>query len=424
MKRKTWFVAGATVVMLALALAWAFAPRPVEVELAPVTQGRFEITIDEDGKTRLADRYVVSAPLAGRLARITLKEGDAVAVDTPLALLSSVLPALLDERTLRELQARIEGAQDNVSRAGSRSARAQVSLEQAKNEVRRSEQLAQQGFIAPIKVETDRLATLGAQREVETAAAERRMAAHDLEQTRAALSAVRQPTSGTGQRGFTVRAPAAGRVLRVLQTSEGAVALGTPLLELGDTRRLEVVAELLTTDALAAQPGSRVMVERWGGPATLEGRVRSVEPAAFTKVSALGVEEQRVRVLIDITSPQPEWQALGDGYRVSVRIVTLAEAKAVQVPVSAVFPLPAVAGAGAAGAADAGKAGDINGAAAAARFAVFIAHDGRARQVSVVLGGRNGGEAWIRSGVTPGQQVIVYPPATVKDGLRVAARKP
>ena len=250
------------------------------------------------------------------------------------------------------------------------------------------------------------------------------MAAHDLEQTRAALSAVRQPTSGTGQRGFTVRAPAAGRVLRVLQTSEGAVALGTPLLELGDTRRLEVVAELLTTDALAAQPGSRVMVERWGGPATLEGRVRSVEPAAFTKVSALGVEEQRVRVLIDITSPQPEWQALGDGYRVSVRIVTLAEAKAVQVPVSAVFPLPAVAGAGAAGAADAGKAGDINGAAAAARFAVFIAHDGRARQVSVVLGGRNGGEAWIRSGVTPGQQVIVYPPATVKDGLRVAARKP
>ena len=179
MKRKTWFVAGATVVMLALALAWAFAPRPVEVELAPVTQGRFEITIDEDGKTRLADRYVVSAPLAGRLARITLKEGDAVAVDTPLALLSSVLPALLDERTLRELQARIEGAQDNVSRAGSRSARAQVSLEQAKNEVRRSEQLVQQGFIAPIKVETDRLTTLGAQREVEAAAAERRMAAHE-----------------------------------------------------------------------------------------------------------------------------------------------------------------------------------------------------------------------------------------------------
>ena len=186
-----------------------------------------------------------------------------------------------------------------------------------------------------------------------------------------------------------------------------------------------------TTDALAARTGICVVIERWGGPATLGGRVRSVEPATFTKVSALGVEEQRVRVLIDITSPQPEWQALGDGYRVSVRIVTLAEAKAVQVPVSAVFPLPAVAGADAAdaakpsSAANAAGAGNNNGsAAAAARFAVFVADNGRARRVPVLLGGRNGNEAWIRSGVTPGQQVIVYPPATVKDGLWVAARKP
>ena len=416
MKHRTWIIAGATVVALALALAWAFAPRPVEVEMASVTLGHFETTIDEDGKTRLADRYVVSAPLAGRLARITLKEGDAVAVDTPLALLSPVLPAMLDERTLRELQARVESAQDNVSRAGSRIARAQVSLDQAKNEVRRSEQLAQQGFIAPIKVETDRLSTLGAQREVEAAAAERRMAAHELEQTQAALGAVRQPATGAGTRSnksaFTVRAPSAGRVLRVLQTSEGAVALGTPLLELGDTHRREIVAELLTTDALVARPGGRVMIERWGGPTALEGRVRSVEPAAFTKVSALGVEEQRVRVLIDITSPQPEWQALGDGYRVSVRIVTLTEAKAVQVPVSAVFPLPAE-----------GTGNANGGPATAPRYAVFIADGGRARQVPVVLGARNGSAAWIRSGLVPGQQVIVYPPATVRDGVRVTARK-
>ena len=416
MKRKTWLVSGAAVLTLALALAWAFAPRPVEVELAPVTQGRFETTIDEDGKTRLADRYLISAPLAGRLARITLKEGDVVAVDTPLAVLSSVLPTMLDERTRRELQARIESAQDNVTRAGSRIARAQVSLDQAKNEVRRSEQLAQQGFIATIKVETDRLATLGAQREVESAAAERRMAAHELEQTQAALGAVRQPAAGAGdganKSGFTVRAPSAGRVLRVLQTSEGAVALGTPLLELGDTQRMEVVAELLTTDALAARTGSRVVIERWGGPTTLEGRVRSVEPAAFTKVSALGVEEQRVRVLIDITSPHPEWQALGDGYRVSVRIITLAEGNAVQVPASAVFPLPA----------DAADATD-GAPATAPRFAVFLSDGGRARLVRVVLGARNGSAAWIRSGLLSGQQVIVYPPATVRDGVRVAARK-
>ena len=411
MKRKTWLVAAATVVV-ALAVAWAFAPRPVAVELAPVTQGRFETTIDEDGKTRLADRYVISAPLAGRLARITLKEGDAVDADMPLALLSSVLPAMRDERTLRELQARVESADDTVQRAAARSARAQVSLDQAKNEVRRSEQLAQQGFIAAARLDADRLTSLGAQREVEAAAAERRIAAHDLEQSRAALGATREPAAGAGQRAFTVRAPSAGRVLRVLQTSEGAVALGTPLLELGDTRRMEIVAELLTTDALAALPGSRVMVERWGGPADLQGRVRSVEPAAFTKVSALGVEEQRVRVLIDITSPQTEWQALGDGYRVSVRIVTLAEDRAIQVPVSAVFPLPADA------------AGDTNGGpAAAARYAVFVADGGRARQVPVVLGARNGSAAWIRSGLAPGEQVIVYPPATVRSSVRIAARK-
>ena len=426
MKKKTWLMAIGSTAVLVLGLVWAFAPRPLAVELAPVVLGHFETTIDEDGKTRLTDRYVVSAPLAGRLARITLKEGDAVSVDMPLAQLSSVLPSMLDERTLREFRARAEGAQDNVSRAGSRIARAQVSLDQAKNEVRRSEPLAQQGFVASIKVEEDRLNTAGAQRELEAAAAERRMAVHELEQTQAAISAVQPPavsagtntgteagsTAGSGKGSFTVRAPSAGRVLRVLQTSEGAAALGTPLIEIGDTHQMEIIAELLTTDALVARPGSRVMIERWGGPTTLDGRVRSVEPAAFTKVSALGVEEQRVRVVIEITSPQALWQAFGDGYRVSVRIVTMAEDKAVQVPVSAVFPLPAE------------NSESANGRPPTApRFAVFVADAGRARQVPVQLGARNGSAAWIRSGLAPGHQVIVYPPATVKDGQRVAARK-
>ncbi|MEZ5639388.1 MAG: HlyD family efflux transporter periplasmic adaptor subunit [Burkholderiaceae bacterium] len=412
MKRKTWFMFAAGVALLVLLLAWALAPRPVEVELAPVTQGLFETTIDEDGKTRLADRYVVSAPLAGRLERITLKEGDAVAADAPLAHLLPVLPAMLDERSLREVQARVASAQDNVARAGVRIARAQVALEQVRNDARRNAQLAQQGFIAPARLESDRLAVVAAEREVESAAAERRMATHDLEQARAALGVVRQGAAGAGQARFTVRAPVAGQVLRVLQASEATVALGTPLLELGDTGQLEVVAELLTTDALAARPGSRVLIERWGGPGTLEGRVRSVEPAAFTKVSALGVEEQRVRVVIDLISPRAQWQALGDAYRVSVRIVTLSEENAVQVPVSAVFPLPA--GAAASGAAAPAEA---------ASHAVFVVDAGRARQVPVQLGGRNGSMAWIRSGLQPGSQVIVYPPAAVREGVRVRARK-
>ena len=412
MKRKTWFMFAASVALLALLLAWALAPRPVEVELAPVTRGLFETTIDEDGKTRLADRYVVSAPLAGRLERITLKEGDAVVAGAPLAHLLPVLPAMLDERSQREVQARVASAQDNVARAGVRIARAQVAVEQVRNDAQRNAQLAQQGFIAPARLEADRLAVLAAEREVESATAERRMATHDLEQARAALGVVRQGATGAGQGRFTVRAPVAGQVLRVLQASEATVALGTPLLELGDTGNLEVVAELLTTDALAARPGSRVLIERWGGPGTLEGRVRSVEPAAFTKVSALGVEEQRVRVVIDLTSPRSQWQALGDAYRVSVRIVTLSEDDVVQVPVSAVFPLPA-------GAAEPGAAAP----AAAASHAVFVVDAGRARQVPVQLGARNGSMAWIRGGLEPGSQVIVYPPATVRDGVRVSARK-
>jgi HlyD family secretion protein len=414
MKRRTWFMFALVAVVLAALLAWALAPRPVQVELAPVTRGRFETTIDEDGKTRLADRYVVSAPLAGRLARITLKEGDAVEADAPLAVLTPVLPAMLDERSRRELQARVASAQDNVARAGVRVERARVAVEQVRNDAQRNAQLARQGFIAPARLEADRLALQAAQREVESAAAERDMAVHDLEQARAALGVVRQgASSGAAAQGrFTVRAPAAGRVLRVLQVSEAPVAVGTPLLEIGDTARLEVVAELLTTDALAARPGSRVMIERWGGPTTLVGRVRSVEPAAFTKVSALGVEEQRVRVVIDLTSPQSAWQALGDGYRVGVRIVTLSEDDAVQVPVSAVFPLPARDAAG----------GDA-GPAVAARHAVFVVDGGRARQVAVELGGRNGRMAWIRSGLAPGAQVIVYPPATVREGVKVEARK-
>jgi len=449
MKKKTWILAGAGAAGLALLLAWAFAPRAVEVELAAVSTGPFETTVDEDGKTRIADRYVVSAPLAGRLARVTLREGDTVAAGDVLAVLTPALPALHDERTQRELRARVAAAVDNVHRSAARGDRAEVALEQARSEFRRSEQLAQQGFIAPTRLDSDRLAMLAAEREVAAAEAERGIAAHDLEQARAAQSAATPGDPAGGGRAFKVLSPVSGRVLRVLQTSEATVPMSAPLLELGDTSRLEIVAELLTTDALAARPGSRVRIERWGGPETLEGRVRAVEPAAFTKVSALGVEEQRVRVLIDIVSPRTQWAALGDAYRVGVRIVTLAVPKAVQVPVSAVFPLPAKAGEAASpsaqgptsGAAPAATlaaassaASSASGAttaaapapgldAAAPAHGVFVVEGGRAFLRPVQLGARNGATAWVRGGLADGQQVIVYPSASVRDGARVKARK-
>nr|WP_297351626.1 HlyD family efflux transporter periplasmic adaptor subunit [uncultured Caldimonas sp.] len=400
MNKKRMLYIGAASAAIVAVLAWAFAPRPVEVEVSAASVGRFERTIDEDGRTRLRDRYVVSAPLAGHLSRVTLREGDTLAADAPIATLTPALSPMLDERTVRELRARVDAAQAMVKRAGARIGLAQVSREQARNEVRRSEELAAQGYVSATKLETDRLALRAAQKEYEAAEEDHHVAEYDLAQARAALEAIRQPGTGA-TRAFVVRSPIAGTVLRVSQTSEAMVGLGAPLVEVGDTRRLEVLAELLTSDALQTPPGTSVRIERWGGEGVLEGRVRLVEPSAFTKVSALGVEEQRVNVLIDITSPAEQWQALGDGFRVSVSLVVQNVDRALRVPVSAVFPQPAQAG-----------------------MAVFTIDGGRARLVPVEVGARNGVEAWIKSGLAAGTQVIVYPPSSVTEGVRVKARKP
>ena len=403
MKRSTLLLcAGAGLAALAL-LGWAFAPRPVPVELARADLGRFESSVDEDARTRLRDRYLVSAPLAGRLARIGLREGDPVAAGAVVAVLSPGLSPMIDERTRLGLQARVESARAVALRAAARVERAKVSLLQARNEAVRTEQLAARGFVASTKLEADRLAVDAAGRELEAAEQERHAATHDLEQAQAALGAAR---GGGTARPFEVRSPVEGRVLKVAQASEGTVALGAPLLEIGDTRALEIVAELLTTDALRTRPGDRVVVDRWGGPQPLEARVRRIEPAAFTKVSALGVEEQRVNVLIDLVSPQERWQALGDGYRVSVRVVVQSVEDAVRVPVSAVFPQPQPAGEDA----------------AAPRWAAFAVRDGVAHLVALEVGGRNGRHAWVRSGLAPGEAVIVYPPPALRDGDRVRER--
>jgi len=410
MQKKTWMLGGGAVVALAVLLVWAFAPRPQPVEVAGVAQGRFEAGIDEDAKTRLRDRYAVSAPLAGRLARIALREGDAVRAGEVVARILPALPALLDERSLQEHRARVDAAQASMQRAGVRAERSRVVLEQARGDLRRSEDLARQGFVAAARLDADRLALDAAQKDAQAAMLEQQAARADLAQARAALGVVQGPQAGG--RAFEVRAPVAGRVLRVAQASEGMVGLGTVLVELGDTTQLEVVAPLLSTDALQVRAGSPVRIERWGGPGVLQGRVRAVEPAAFTKVSALGVEEQRVNVLIDLTSPAAQWAALGDGYRVVARVLTREAEDATLVPVSALFPLPAD-GAAAAGAEP-----------AAPRMAVFVVQEGRARRVPVVLEARGATHAWVKEGLQAGAQVVVYPPATLADGTRVRLRVP
>jgi HlyD family secretion protein len=400
--QRRWIVAGVGAAAALSALVWAFAPRPLPVEVAGVTQGHFESAIEEDGKTRLRDRYVVAAPLAGVLTRVSLREGDAVEAGAVVATLQPVLPPLHDERTLRELRARAATARAEADRARVQVSATEVAQARARNDRLRSEELARGGFVSPHKLESDRLAEQAALKELESSIEGRKVAEHAVEQALAALSAVQRAPGAS----VALRAPVAGRVMRVAQTSETPLAAGTPLIEIGDTRRLEVVAELLTTEALQALVGSPVVIDRWGGAGKLAGRVRAVEPGAFTKISALGVEEQRVKVLIDLTSPPDQWQALGDGYRVTVRIVTRAVDHVVLVPASALFPLPA----------------DSASATGADAMGVFQIENGRARLRSVDVVARNSQDAWIQRGLRAGDTVIVYPSAGVDDGVRVQVR--
>lgn len=402
MSPRRWLYLGGGAVALISVLAWAFAPRPVQVEAASVALGHFETAIEEDGKTRLHDQYVVSAPLAGLVRRIVLREGDRVSAGALVASMQPAQAPLLDERARREQQARLGAAQAQARAAAAALERADAASRRARHDARRTEQLAREGFVAPSRLESEQLAALAASKEYESAVAQRQIALHEVEQARAALEASGK-SAGSGAANFALRSPIDGQVLRVVQSSEAVVALGAPLIELGDPRKLEVVAELLTTDAFLSRPGSDVRIDRWGGP-VLRGRVKRVEPAAFTKISALGVEEQRVKVLIDILDAPEKSSALGVGYRVNVRILTSSRDNVLKVPVSAVFPLPG---------ADAAKDGAM---------AVYAIQGDRARLRQVRLGARNDREAWVLEGLAKGNRVVVYPSTEVRDGVNIKVR--
>jgi HlyD family secretion protein len=313
-----------------------------------------------------------------------------------VATLTPVMSSMVDERSAREAAARLKAAAAGVERAAARVERARISLREARLEHERSEKLAGDGFIAPARLDATRLALAAARRDLDMANAEREVAV----QEQAQAAAVLQPV-GTGARSgrpLPVLSPVSGVVLRVVQASEATVPAGAALLEIGDPSRMEVVSELLTTDAVQAEQGRRVVIERWGGP-PVEGRVRRVEPAAFTKVSALGIEEQRVNVLIDITAPPQTWRAMGDGFRVGVRIVTASVEQAVLVPVGALFPH----GQG---------------------MAVYKLDARRVRLQPVEVAARNGTEAWVRTALTAGDAVVIYPPAALADGRKVRVRAP
>jgi HlyD family secretion protein len=388
----------AIALLLLVLLVWAFMPTPAEVEIATVTQGRFERAVQEDGKTRVRDRYMVSTPLAGRVARIQLKQGDTVERSAPVATLWPVTPALLDERSRAEQLARVGALQAAVARTQANVARAMAALEQARTELQRSETLAEQGFVSSSQNESGRLSVRLREKELESARQDETVASYEQEQARVALRQFAQPAQKGLQGTIEVKAPVSAKVLRVLQQSEGFVLAGTPLMELGDPTQLEVVLDILTEDAAPIQPGAVVQLSNWGGAEVLTGQVRLIEPAAFTKVSALGVEEQRVNAMIDITSAPDKWPTLGDGFKVDVRVLVHVEENAVKVPVSALFPI-------------------------GTRSALFVFKDGRARLQELDIAARNGIEAWIKSGLAPGTQVIVYPDNKLRNNDRVTPRE-
>ena len=376
---------------------WALSPKPVAVDTAVVARGLFERTVDEDGKTRVRERYVVSAPLAGRLLRVELKSGAAVTRGTLLATLVPTAPALLDARIEQELTERVGVADAEQLRAGAAVERARVALDLAQSELARNRDLADRGF-------TSKQALERAERDVELKEKERALAQfglhaadHQVALARAALTRARSGRAVAGER-WEIRSPVEGRVLRVVQESEAPVAVGAPIIELGDPRDLEVVVDVLTGDAAQIPPEAPARLDLGDGGPPIDGRVRLIEPSAFTKVSALGVEEQRVNVVIDLVAPGSARPRFGDGYRVDARVIVDRRSDAVLVPTGALF-----------------RKDD--------RWAAYAVDGGRARTRAVDIGPRNGTQAVVLGGLAPGDEVIVYPGDTVRESVRVSARR-
>ena len=308
MKRKNGLILGIALVALAGVLIWAFRPQPIRVEVAEVRTGLFERVVEDDGKTRVRDRYVVSAPLSGRLARVQLKAGDSVKAGTVVAVLWPSAPAMIDARSHRELNERVGAANAAVEQARANVAREEAALEKARIDLTRLKKLQGEGFLSPSALDQAELAVRVQSKSLEAARFALDGATHDVAQARAALmraqegGAVRRPESS-----WPITSPVDGRVLRVLQESEAAVAIGTPLVEVANAEDLEIVVDVLSTEATQIAADALVRIDAGSGR-VLPGRVRRVEPAAFTKVSALGVEEQRVNVIIDFDGAPVSWQ--------------------------------------------------------------------------------------------------------------------
>jgi HlyD family secretion protein len=383
------------VIVLAAIGVWAFRPQPVAADFATVERGPLEVTVEEEGRTRVRDRYVVSAPLPGRMRRIELEPGDpVVAGKTVLARFQPADPVLLDVRTRTELQARVRAAEAGIGQAKADRERIRAEVAFAQTELKRAQKLVDERVIAARELEVTERQVQTLERALQSADFAVRTAEHQLDVARASLLQIGSDRASTLIPLYT---PVNGVVLRKLQESESVVPTGHPLLEVGDLNNLEIVSDLLSSAAVPVTPGQLVHIEQWGGDRPLRGRMRRKEPSGFTKISALGVEEQRVNVIVDFDEPRDAWKSIGDGYRVEVRIVTWRSEDVIKVPTSSLFRHES-------------------------KWALYKVEEDRAVRKLVEVGQRNGLEAEVLSGLQPGDRIVIYPSEAMADGVKVRAR--
>jgi HlyD family secretion protein len=384
----------AALVFVAGLVAIAFWPEVVPVDLAPVIRGPLVVTVDEEGRTRVRDRFVVSAPVTGRVLRIELEPGDAVRRGDVVARVRPEAAPLLDVRARAEAEAAVESARAAIGLARAEEQRARTTAAQARRDLVRVRELAKNELTTQREIDAAESGAQAADDALAAAAYAVRVAESELTRAQARLEPALPEAGG---RVVDVRAPAAGVILKRLRESESVVPAGEALVEIGDPAQLEIVADLLSTDAVRVQPGARAVIEQWGGSRELAAKVRRVEPSGFTKISALGVEEQRVNVIVDFVDPAEAWRALGDAYRVEVRIVLWESADVLKVPTSALF-----------------RDGED--------WAVFVADGGLARKTVVQITHQAGQEAEVTSGLLEDALVVEHPGDTLTDGARIVAR--
>jgi len=377
-------------VILLGVIIWVFLPSPVEVDLQRAQKGPLMVTVDEEGETRAKDRFIVASPVAGRLTRIRLKEGDPVGFNQSIAVIH---PLPLGRRESTEIRARLQAAEALHRETEVLIEQTRINVEKSRRERQRMEQLQKNGLATQQEMEFSRDAEKLRNEELRAVQMKAQAAAFEVKAIQAGLLALEE-VKGEPQT-IAVRSPVSGRVLKVLEKNEQVVAPGTPLLVLGNPSQLEVVIDLLTTEAVKVKPGHTVLLDNWGGNQPLEARVRLVEPWGFTKVSALGVEEKRVNVIADFVDPPA---SLGDGFRVEARIVIWKGEEVLKIPASALFRI-------------------------GQNWAVFVNQEGRARRRVVEVGRQGTFEAEIVKGLKEGEEVFLHPSNQIKDGLRIVKRK-